>query len=180
MCDGDDFWTDSLKLQKQIAFLESHTDYAICTHNLMIVDDAGHSTNELVNAGTVLDTLNDEELAIANVLPTASCVYRNNFTSGPSPTGYPKWFVKSPIGDYCLHMLAARFGKIKYLPEVMGAYRVHGGGAWSLKNVVARNTMLFDALHLLKQEFTGTIRSRLSEQQLVNLSEIADHGPSTE
>lgn len=177
--EGDDFWTDDHKLQKQVDFLDSHPDYAICAHNLLIVDGNGVSTNELVNSEPPFDTFTAEELALANVLPTASCLYRNNFTAGPHPTGFPAWFVKSPIGDYCLHMLAARFGKIKYLPEVMGAYRVHGGGAWSLKNVVSRNAMLFDTLHILKQEFSGVIRSRLSQQQSFNLSEIADHSQAT-
>lgn len=176
--EGDDYWSDPLKLQKQIDFLDSHLDYAISAHNVVIVGGEGESAanTKLYYTEPPFDSYTVEELSKGNVLPTAACVYRNNFTSGPTPTGFPEWFKQAKIGDFCLHMLAARFGKIKYFPEVMGAYRVHQGGVWSVQNEVMRNAALFDTIQLLKPEFSGKARQGLNEYQLHSLSEISDQG----
>ena len=179
LLEGDDFWTDEYKLQKQVDFLDSHKDFALCTHNQAIVDADGQTTGALMNSLQPFDTWSVKDLAKGNLIPTASSLYRNNFTNGPSPTGVPVWLKEAKLGDYCMHMLTARFGKIKYMPEVMGAYRVHGAGAWGLKSLIARNIMLFDTLHLLKQEFQGTVKEHLVNQQISNLSKIADHGHAT-
>ncbi|MBU6122877.1 glycosyltransferase [Hymenobacter siberiensis] len=178
LLEGDDYWIDPHKLQKQIDFLDNHLDYAISAHNVVIVGGEGDLTaaKKLYYTEPPFDTYTMVELAKGNVLPTAACVCRNNFTAGPTPTGFPEWLKQAKIGDFCLHMLAARFGKIKYFPEVMGAYRVHQGGVWSVQNEVMRNAALFDTIQLLKQEFSGKARQSLNEYQLHSLSEISDQG----
>ena len=180
LLEGDDFWTDPYKLQKQVDFLDEHLDYAISAHNVTIVGGDGQPTaaKTLYYAEAPFDTYTLEELAKSNVLPTASCIYRNYFTAGPAPTGVPKWLNQAKIGDFCLHMLAARFGKIKYFHEAMGAYRVHQNGVWSVQNEVMRNAVLFDTIQLMKHEFRGEARQGLNEYQLHSLSEIANHGQS--
>lgn len=179
MLEGDDYWTDPCKLQKQVDFLDKNLDFALCVHNQAIVSANGSLTGKLVNSVQPFDTYTVEQLAKGNIIPSASSVYRNNMTAGPLSTGVPEWFKNVKLGDYCLHMLMARFGKIKYLPGVMGAYRVHEQGAWSLQGVAKRNIYLFDSLELLKTEFDGEVYHELSAQQLFNLSEIADHSNAT-
>ena len=180
LLEGDDFWIDPHKLQKQVDFLDGNPDYAISAHNVTIVGGDGQptATKKQYYAEAPFDTYTLEELSKSNVLPTASCVYRNHFTAGPAPTGVPEWLNQSKIGDFCLHMLTARFGKIKYFHEAMGAYRVHHGGIWSVQNEVMRNAVLFDTIQLMKHEFGGEARQGLNKYQLHSLSEIADQGQS--
>ena len=176
--EGDDFWLDNCKLKKQVDFLDSNLDYAICAHNLLIVDYEGNSEGKLIHIGPRMDSYDILELSDGNLLAMASCMYRNNFTAGQNPTGYPSWLHKVKIGDYCLHMLAARHGMIKYFPDVMGVYRVHGGGAWSQETQFSQTIMLFEALHQLRQEFTDEIEKKLMLQQFQYLKIITDSDPT--
>ncbi len=127
LCEGDDYWTDSLKLQKQINFLEANEDYAICFHNMEIYYENNPKQKELSNINQKeISTIDD--LAIKNYIYTASYIFRNNNID------YPEWIAKTPVGDYPLFMLNAKYGKIKYIDQIMGVYRKHDGGVWANKN----------------------------------------------
>ena len=124
ICEGDDYWTDNKKLQKQVDFMENNPDFSICFHavdifyNNNIVDD--YLTPEKDSVTNILD------LAHGNYIHTPSVLYRNCLTQG-----LPEFLNSIPIGDYPLHLLMAEHGKIKYLPEKMAVYRVHSDGYYS-------------------------------------------------
>ena len=127
MCEGDDYWADPYKLQKQVDFLEANEEYSICFHPVKVwkenektmVDDV--ITREVPETTTILD------LAEGNYIHTPSVVFRKN----EEVLDVFENMGSLPVGDYVLHMLNAKYGKIKKLPEVMGVYRVHDGGVWS-------------------------------------------------
>jgi len=123
-CEGDDYWTDPYKLQKQVDFLEANEDFSICFHEVKILKG-----NELVDdyiTRKVQDVTDIYELAKGNFMHTPSVVYRKNeqVFKDFAELG------KLPVGDYPLHMLNTQYGKIKKLPDVMAVYRV-GVGIWS-------------------------------------------------
>lgn len=124
LCEGDDYWTDPQKLQKQVDFLDQHPDFALTHHQLEVIYEDGseshpfnHSDQKEVS--TLVDLYKDEEW----ILGTASTVFRNVFKNGLAP-----WWWKSASGDIGIFMQAVKFGKIKYFPETMGCYRKHRGG----------------------------------------------------
>jgi glycosyltransferase involved in cell wall biosynthesis len=125
MCEGDDYWTDPMKLQKQVNFLESNSDFSICFHDISIL----HKDNSFephLHSNKQPDVTTFEDLAEINYIPTVSCVFRNNLFKE-----FPIWFNDMPLGDWILHLLNAQFGKIKYFNEVMAVYRVHDTGLWN-------------------------------------------------
>lgn len=122
MLDGDDYWTDENKLQKQIDFLEQHPDYAICFHKATIVYEGEPVRNfpELNNDTKATTTLTD--LMKGNYIHTPTCVFRKNFDA------LPDWLLDIFTGDWVIHMLNAEHGKIFFINQEMAAYRVHGRG----------------------------------------------------
>lgn len=123
-CEGDDYWTDPLKLQKQIDFLENNPDYVLCFHKVKVLESDGNLVDDsITNIPTEYETI--EALATCgNYIHTPSVVYRNCIKSLPTE------FAQTPIGDYFLYMLLAQYGKIKYIDEPMAVYR-HGVGVFS-------------------------------------------------
>ena len=132
LCEGDDYWIDVNKLQKQVDFLETHQDYVICFHNVKkFIQETGESSDFFQNSFTKTK-FNINDIIKENFIPTLSCVFRNNLFDK-----FPEWYFSVFPGDWILHILNARYGKIKYLNEIMGVYRIHDQGLVSKgKNII--------------------------------------------
>ena len=126
LLDGDDYWTDPHKLQKQVDFLDSHSDFAICCHNVsMLFEDRSiEPANLFPPDQKEISTI--EDLFFSNVIPTCSVLFRRGLFAE-----LPDWFYTMKIGDWPIHILNAQHGGIRYFPEAMAVYRVHQGGFWS-------------------------------------------------
>lgn len=115
MCEGDDYWTDPDKLQKQVDILERNPQYSCCTHQTIINRD-GKETNEFfspLNANNNTYKLND--VLGDRHFHTASYLFRNT----PYITNLPK--VVS--GDKLLILIIASIGDIFCLSDTMAVYR---------------------------------------------------------
>lgn len=157
LCEGDDYWTDPYKLQKQVDFLEANADFSICFHRVKIWQNGKLKADFLT--GNVNDTTTIIDLANGNYIHTPSVVFRNKLFDQ-----FPPEFAESPVGDYFLHMLNARYGKIKKLPETMGVYRLHNGNNWANKNFTTMIPKWLKTLELMQPSFSNKIRLILSEQ----------------
>ncbi|MFL1606249.1 glycosyltransferase [Riemerella anatipestifer] len=124
--DGDDYWIDENKLQKQYDFMESHQDYAICCHNFKLQDGENISDKSFFDDLIIKETSSIEDLARQNIVPTLTSFFRN------IKVEFPQWSYSSPLGDLVLFLNVARFGKIKYFNEKMAVYR-QNVGVWSGK-----------------------------------------------
>ena len=123
LCDGDDYWTDPYKLQKQVDFLEANKEYAFCFHNCIVLKGTGNKSKESLQInGLISSTLNTEDLIKQWFIPTASIVFVNNMFD------LPDWFQNVQSGDIALSLLLSLKGPAKYLDEVMSVYRLHPNG----------------------------------------------------
>ena len=130
LCDGDDYFTDPLKLQKQIDFLESHSRCALCFHPVALVLADGREAGVFPSHETLPRGIREEyylsDLLKGNMIQTNSVVYRWRFQEG-----MPEWFrADLGPGDLYWHLLHAETGRIGFLPEVMSVYRRHGSALY--------------------------------------------------
>jgi glycosyltransferase involved in cell wall biosynthesis len=161
LCEGDDYWTDKNKLQKQVDFMEANPEYTICFHRVYEQQDKAKISLSRLNTSEKEETYNIIDLASGNFIHTPSVVYRNNLF-----IDFPEWFKKSPVGDYPLQMLNARFGSIRYFPEPMAVYRVHNGGIWSLLNKKETFEKWIVMLnYLIGENFEQTVIQKLVKQR---------------
>jgi glycosyltransferase involved in cell wall biosynthesis len=133
LLEGDDYWTDPLKLQKQVEFLEAHPECAICFHNVMVTYMDQQRTSHFFCPPDQKEISTLKDLLINNFIPTCSVIYRRGLFGE-----IPNWFHELPIGDWPLHVLNAQYGHIGYLDEGMAVFRIHAGGIWSSRDTVAR------------------------------------------
>jgi glycosyltransferase involved in cell wall biosynthesis len=150
LCEGDDYWTASNKLMKQIDFLEMNPEYSICFHSVKIWKDSQLIDDYITRE--VPETSSIRELANGNYIHTPSVVYRNRLFE------HTKNMKKSPIGDYFLHMMNAKYGKIKKIHENMAVYRVHAGGNMSSICYSKNMWMTLVTLSLMLKEFDTRVQ----------------------
>lgn len=147
ICEGDDYWTDPLKLQKQVDFLEANPDFAISSHRVRVMEN-GSNSEEVFPDETVPKVTAFKELSYVNYIPTLSCVFRNKLFEQ-----FPSRFEQLSVGDYPLHLLNAQHGLIRHFDDVMGTYRIHHGGAWSLIADEVRRTKWLEMLKVCDEYF---------------------------
>lgn len=129
-CEGDDYWTDPLKLQKQIDFLRANPDYAVCFHPVKVHWEDGREDDTIFPTPEMRFNRSDfslQDILKRNFIQTNSAVYRWRFHTD-SPDLIPDFILP---GDWYLHLLHAETGKIRCMDDVMAVYRRNEGGLWT-------------------------------------------------
>ena len=127
-CEGDDYWVDELKLQKQFDLLEEGKDISLCFTSRIIVDQLG----EILSENQVPEKFwNSNEIALGMIPPLQS-VFSRNFALEFEDfmKSHPYSYGSDKIYGYFL----ALKGKIKSISDFTAAYRIHNGGIWSKYN----------------------------------------------
>jgi hypothetical protein len=166
--EGDDYWTDPHKLQKQVDFLDGHQDYAICFHNVLAVQEDGSQPPRSWNPADQKETATLEDLLNGDFIATCSVMFRNKLFSK-----YPKQFLSLLGCDWPLHILNAQHGKIGYINESMGTYRLHGGGIWTMLSREERLTEVIRAWNCYDRHFGYRYRRLIARRKRQSYDELA-------
>lgn len=121
LCEGDDYWIDHNKLQKQIEYLENHPDCTFCFTNGSVCNKNGLSNqvipwNKSSSYKKGKNDYNTGEIIMLGYIPTASFVYRNNYKLPVFPEG-------TFTGDLFLETVMTNYGYAHFIDEQMVAYR---------------------------------------------------------
>lgn len=140
ICEGDDYWTDPYKLQKQVDFMDSHKEYIACFHNARTYNGRSYG---LFNSLDEIHTPTTDDIIMRPwFIATASLFYRNVLSD------YPEWRKEIINDDYLLELLLASKGKFYYMDDVMAVYRQQGQGV-SATMLNANKIKMYDGLIFL-------------------------------
>lgn len=168
ICDGDDYWTDKNKLQKQVDFLERNPDFALCCHRAQVRNET-KKTLTTPKAYTKSE-FTQADIANHNLVQTVTEIFHREILDN-----LPKKFYSSISSDYFLNMTASSLGKVKYFPDVMAVYRQHGGGIWtSITKISGLQATLNVLYSFLKTELSDDVCYNLKKNIVRHQIKIYD------
>ena len=152
VCEGDDYWCDENKLQRQFDFLETHPDYSACVHNT--VERNCRTGEEWVRS----DPKADRDLTFEDVMKcggaafhTSSLFYRREFIEVPDE------LKSAHFGDYPQAVYLRLSGKIYRFKDVMSIYRYLSEGSWTERNLGEKTREQFLCTQTWAAEFTAKV-----------------------
>ena len=149
LCEGDDYWTDPYKLQKQVNFLEAHPDYVICYHNATIIDESGRLISHSKLPDNLKRDFSSHELKTGTWVLTLAMCFRNVINE------LPDVFFELMYGDTFLVSVLGNYGKGKYLSNIQDAvYRKHPTSVWSSLPEIKRNCLSLDVYARLHRYYS--------------------------
>lgn len=178
ICEGDDYWTDPLKLQKQVDFLEAHPTYAGSFHDVHTVD----GKSELISSNYYPPEQNTYDqkdclTSLRSKYATCSLLFKREVIEAE----WPNWFKERSCDEF-LDLMITQKGLLAYLPESMAAYRIHDGGIWQgtsklwqFKDLFYRAQLLWDDLEM-RRKYEKDLLERLLKivGWILNSSELTN------
>ena len=121
LCEGDDYWTDPNKLQKQFDFMEAHDDVSMTFHDATIVDSK-HKKITTCSRYFRNRFVQNESVIIngGGFCPTASLMFKTKYVQ----EGYPYFCLGCHVGDHPLQLFLATKGRVYYFTSKMSVYRL--------------------------------------------------------
>lgn len=142
LCEGDDYWTDPYKLQKQVDFLEAHPDYSGCYHDTMVKYTNNDRPDHLFRDQLPQEMNAVDTIAMFAPFHTSSFMFKKDcFTFEP-------FLRKVKSGDMAIFSIVSSKGPLGKVDGVMSVYRKHEGGITN--SMTHTSSFLKDRIELTK------------------------------
>jgi glycosyltransferase involved in cell wall biosynthesis len=168
LCEGDDYWTDPKKLQKQVDFLEENEGFNICFTRANLLKNKKFELHPVPEKNGLIYTY-ENLLEHYNFIVTASVLFRNTIDE------IPDWFVQLPYADLGLYLLVSKHKKIKCLKDVSTVYRIHKNGAWSGKNIKKKLEMQLSFYQIIYSQLTSAQKKIVKNKHQSSIKKLASH-----
>lgn len=161
-CEGDDFWIDEKKLQKQVDYLELNPDCIACYHNILPVDKNSNYNEDLRGIYIILEEgdYTKKEVRHGMLKTQTASLVRRNYNPWLSEMDKKIYIQTKCNGDVKQLVISGSFGRVHYLSDVMAAHRrvFDEGESWT-------------AIQNKKQKYERFIERQQRYLQLCSLSE---------
>ncbi len=152
ICEGDDYWIDTKKLQKQVDLLVADTELSASFTSAMFKYETNSNKDEIYYP---LGIQKEQKFSLSELItkngdfiPTASLFFKSEYIKV-----LPKWILNAPVGDLPLMLHLAYNGQIGYLPDCTCVYRIMSQGSWSHRMNYAKRVQFVTALVEMYQQF---------------------------
>jgi glycosyltransferase involved in cell wall biosynthesis len=177
ICEGDDYWTDPYKLQKQIDYLENHPQCSMCFHAAELVR-VGEGKTGVVKPydNSCISPTENIILGDGGFMATNTIVYRKEILDNA-----PDFFLNAPVGDYPLQILSSTQDYAYYINDFMSVYRIGVEGSWTSRvklgknaeqKVISLNRRLIEMLNEFNEYSGGKYYNAIIKKILINEFQI--------
>lgn len=170
MCEGDDYWTDPYKLQKQVDFLENNEECVGCfTQCKILYNDL---SSRLYNKWSDITRVKFDDFIYENLVATNTLVFRRKLLSA-------RFFESAAsisAGDWHLNLFLTQYGDMIYLPELMSVYRRHPNGVWFEKEewmMIGKEIRLI--LQLSNTFSNQSTKSTFDDSVMMKVNQLENH-----
>ncbi len=129
ICEGDDYWCDPHKLQKQYEYMEENSECSLCCHNTIIHDLGEELSDRVFFSASTVFILSPDSLFESWSVHTSSYFWRNGYDI------LPEWAGDYWAGDYVMLTNAYAHGDVAVLPDVMSVYNYRNPAGLVVKQV---------------------------------------------